>query len=484
MIIQRNGQSLGPHHSKLNYIRNLIMRYDKKPVTIRDFLLQWYPNVDVQPVGQRLNTTNITEAQPGAEKSAKSQGIIRTVLEGINIGEITLVRTENASYSYESVDGGHRKRYIKAFFENEFPLFGTKTYYKDLSPEDKKAFLDTELSFCIYDSLSTYEKGYIFRNLNETTDVNHQEELNSYGEIPVAEHIRETVRIVAGINNRINDLFSAKFDTNKNEYIFDNLSFNNKRLKMDEAVARFYFRFYDGGGIGKASDKDLKKMYQDESLTAVEMGKLKAKVDKLLSFLNDMAYARKNSIKKGLYWKEFVMLSRLYFYMEDTYKDFDVIDNIEFYRAFKKVFDLYTGDHPRGKYKKLINLPFDRSGRTVVEAFRGYMGHYDTFEKVNQTVLWMLEDFDILKYVQLKDPRRAFPTSWKEKKLSEQNYVDAVDGKPLNLDNSVMAHITSHKEGGLTVWRNLAVTSIEHNQAMGTMSLDQYKELLGLNIAA
>jgi hypothetical protein len=177
-------------------------------------------------------------------------------------------------------------------------------------------------------------------------------------------------------------------------------------------------------------------------------------------------------------------LSRLYFYMEDTYKDFDVIDNTEFYSEFKKVFDLYTSPYPRGKYKKLINLSFDKSGRTVVEAFRGYMGHYDTFDKVNQTVEWMLEDFDILKYVQLKDPRRAFPTGWKEKKLSEQDFVDAVDGKPLNLDNSVMAHITSHKEGGRTVWKNLAVTSIQHNQSMGTMSLDQYKELIGMNVAA
>jgi hypothetical protein len=462
----------------------MAMRYKKPTVTIRDYLLQWYPTIDVQPVGQRLNTTNKIEATPTDEKPAKSQGIIRTILEGMNIGEITLVRTENATYAYESVDGGHRKRYIKAFFENEFPLWGTKTYYKDLSAEDKKAFLDTELTFCIYNSLSTYQKGYIFRNLNETTDVNHQEELNSYGEIPIAESIRETVRIVAGINNKINDLFSCGFIEKKNEYVFDNLSFNNSRLRMDEAVARFYFRFYDGGGAGKAADKDLKKMYQDESLTVAETAKLKSKVDKLLSFLNDMAYARKNTIKKGLYWKEFVMLSRLYFYMEDTYKNFEVSDDIEFYLAFKKVFDLYTGDNPKGKYNKLVNLPFDKAGRTVVEAFRGYMGHYDTFDKVNQTVLWMLEDFDILKYVKLKDPRRAFPSGWKEKKLSEQDYVDVIDGKPLNLDNSVMAHIISHKEGGLTVWKNLAVTSIEHNQAMGTMSLDQYKELLGYDVAA
>ena len=253
---------------------------------------------------------------------------------------------------------------------------------------------------------------------------------------------------------------------------------------MDEAVARFYYRFYDGGGVGTASDEELEKMYADETITDEVAEKLKKKVDKLLSFLNDMSYARKNSIKKGLCWKEFIMLSRLYFYMEDTYKDFGVIDNTEFYLAFKKVFDLYTGGNPTGKYKKFINLPFDKSGRSVVEAFRGYMGDYDTFNKVNQTVLWILEDFDILKYVQLKDPRRAFPTGWKEHKLSDQNYVDVVDGKPLNLDNSVMAHIISHKEGGRTIWKNLAVTSIEHNQKMGTMSLDQYKELLGLDIAA
>ena len=189
----------------------MAQQFEIEPITIRDFLLQWYPTIDVQPVGQRLNTTNIIEAPEGAEKPAKSQGIIRTIREGENIGQITLVRTENATYSYESVDGGHRKRYIKAFFENEFPLWGTQTYYRDLSIEDKKAFLDTELTFCIYDFLPNWRKGYIFRTLNETTDVKHQEEMNSYGEIPIAEHVRETVRIVSGINNKINKLFSAKF---------------------------------------------------------------------------------------------------------------------------------------------------------------------------------------------------------------------------------------------------------------------------------
>ena len=40
--------------------------------------------------------------------------------------------------------------------------------------------------FVIYDSLDVFTKGYIFRTINETTDVNDQETLNSYGDIPIA----------------------------------------------------------------------------------------------------------------------------------------------------------------------------------------------------------------------------------------------------------------------------------------------------------
>ena len=68
------------------------MRYKKPTVTIRDFLLQWYPTIDVQPVGQRLN---ITDKLIGVVEPSKAQEIIFTILEGIDVGQITMVRTEN-----------------------------------------------------------------------------------------------------------------------------------------------------------------------------------------------------------------------------------------------------------------------------------------------------------------------------------------------------------------------------------------------------
>ena len=52
----------------------------------------------------------------------------------ITIGE----SPKNKLYKYESIDGGHRKRYIKGYMENKFPVRGK--YFSQLSDEDKKLF--------------------------------------------------------------------------------------------------------------------------------------------------------------------------------------------------------------------------------------------------------------------------------------------------------------------------------------------------------
>ena len=75
-----------------------------------------------------------------------------------------------------------------------------------MSEEKQRQFLNYEIVLSIYEPLDAYTKGFIFRTLNETTDVNHMEMLNSYG-LPIANCIRELVRVVQGVNNRIHELF-------------------------------------------------------------------------------------------------------------------------------------------------------------------------------------------------------------------------------------------------------------------------------------
>ena len=178
-------------------------KFAKQTLTIKQYVNDWYTKINCLPVGQRL---------PVAIGPEKREGIIRSILLGIDIGQITLVENSDDIYNYESVDGGHRKRYIWDYIQNKFSVDGK--YFNQLDQEKQKAFLNYEIVFSIYEPLDVYTKGYIFRALNETTKVEHQEMLNSYGNIPIANFIRELVRSVSGVNNTTHELFECSLIKN------------------------------------------------------------------------------------------------------------------------------------------------------------------------------------------------------------------------------------------------------------------------------
>ena len=87
----------------------------------------------------------------------------------------------------------HRKRNLWDYLNNKIKVNGK--FFSELPKEEQDAFLDSPLTFDIYQPLDAAKKGHIFRTLNKTTDVNFIEMLNSYGDIPIANYIRETVRL-------------------------------------------------------------------------------------------------------------------------------------------------------------------------------------------------------------------------------------------------------------------------------------------------
>ena len=178
-------------------------KYTKTPRKIKEFVHNLYPVINCLPVGQRLPVYS--------KNKSKEVGIISTLSNGLDIGTITTMElNSDEEHIEESVDGGHRKRAIWAFLQNQFrvPFKKEFLYFNELPKEVQKEFLDMELSFTLYKPLSTYRKGHIFRNLNKTTDVNFIEMLNSFGDIPVANYVREKVRLVDQINNPFHLLFS------------------------------------------------------------------------------------------------------------------------------------------------------------------------------------------------------------------------------------------------------------------------------------
>lgn len=442
---------------------------------LKEFL-RIFHEFDVTPVGQRNDSEN-NKLKGKKGKPSKAQSIIASILHGVDPGQITVHKDDSTGKVYVSIDGGHRKRYIKAFYEDEFPDYVSGKKFSQLSKEDQEYFLNIELCFCVYSGLTNDEVGRIFRILNETTQVNHQEMLNSYGNTPIANAIRNTVRVVPGVNNIPNKLFGYNQTSSSAPKRFHYFSFDNARFKMEEMLARVYYRYYVGGGVGSADDKDLEKMYIDLSSNEEKTTSIQKQVNKLLNFIYDIAEIHKMRTNNKLGQKHFVLFSRLWLYMEKLYEAFSIIDRVELYDAIMKEYALYTKPYDKQCAELKQPSPFD-SGKTRGKQFNDNLGWWKIDEPIIQTFSWLMEKIDMTKHVIVKDPVRFFPQSWRERKLAEQGHKCAITGKPLSMKSAVGAHIIAHSQGGRTNYDNLAMIAAEHNTRMGSMSVTQYKKLL------
>ena len=462
------------------YIKIEPSKFQKYTMTIKEFIDDWSYKIQCSPVGQRLDTT------PGPEKR---EGIIRSILCGIDIGEITIVENGEGEISfiegfkYDSLDGGHRKRYIIGFEDNQFTVDDVK--FRQFSDEEKKQFLDYEITLVVYEPMDVYTKGYIFRTKNKTTDVNHQEMLNSHGDVPIANLIRETVRTVTGVNNTHHELFEQS-GVRKKDKLPDSryLVFNNLRLKIDELNARTVFRLTQDNYLGASSDSDLENMYleqhEDKDIKSYEN-----KLKEHYNFLLKCSVAKVKVLGKGknrtLTMNDFKLLSWLRFYLLDEHVSFKVDDYEGFMRAYVSAFVKLTDKE--GIYgKKYITdykLSFDKTAdRHVSDAFVGYLGVPDHAGKIKQSLLWLLDEFDYKQFITITDKKRVYSEREKTKKLVEQNFKCYVTGKTITLENSHAAHLKAHGKGNKSTYDNFVMVEAIHNTDMGSIDLEDYKKLL------
>lgn len=443
--------------------------FTKSTMTIEEFLMNILPITDCNPIGQR-------PAVHMGPDNPKSVAIITSILNNIDVGNITLVdvKAEATPWIWESLDGGHRKRAIRDYFRSKFKVDGKK--YSELSEEQRQAFLNYQLSFTWYEPLSNFMKGVIFRSLNETTDVNDQETLNSYGDHPIANAIRETVRPVTradGKTSICHDLFDVTASGN-----FRWIDSHNLRLKQEEWVARVYYSFYNGGKLASRTSKPyLTKMYNDENINVKQ---LKRKADKFLDFVFEMAKARRQTAGSGLGNSEKNTLLNLYLYLSESYgSDLEATDYLEWYKAFSTVYtDLYRD--PNSQWQDIPDLPFESRQSTISQLFQDYTRNHDSADKQKQLVVWLTnhpEWENVLEYTLLKDRSRSFPNWMKEVTLQNQGFVCYIDGLPLDWADAEAGHIVAHAKGGQTVLSNCAMIRKSHNRDMGTMDVREYKEI-------
>jgi hypothetical protein len=447
--------------------------------TIADFI-KYAPLIDCNPVGQRPSV----EPDPiGIEKASKAQSIINSILQGLDVGEIKIDQLEIPDlYRYESIDGGNRKRAILGFVQGIFPthkssVIGEK-YYSQLTDSDIEYFSNYVLRFVIFKHLTIPQKGEIFRSTNNVTPVNHAEMRNSYGNIPIANMIRNTARHVQGIGNVPHILFDSYY-TKGGKETFRNVGFDNARLKIDEAVARITYRCFNGETLGTSSNDELKAFYENESLDEATVSKLQKKVVACLDFIQKVSSERKVLTKKGVTFNEFTMLYRLYFHYLETKGKFRVVDYNAFAKVFTKAFVSFDNKKPSKYAKELVKE--GKVNRIRYEAFKQHLGEHKTMFKMKNTIEWFTHEFDeTAATVFAIDKQRNFENEDIQAQLARQDYKDWVDGKPLTMKDAQGAHVKAHSKGGRTDVYNLIVTHKDHNSRMQTMDPEEYKKVYSL----
>ena len=469
-------------------ISQIPTRPKKETITISEFVFDvlsdfYYLNIDCLPVGQRLPVSS--------HNHNKSIEIIESILLHIDIGMITIMnltsdgvlnrkqrRAVGKAFKKESIDGGHRKRAIWAYVHDEFKV--NEKFFSELSDYEKKDFLKSEISFTIYDELDADTKGFIFRNLNKTTDVNFIEMLNSYGNIPLANYVREKVRLVKQIDNSYHELFGYTKSSKTQEPIYKYLSFDNDRLKQDFMFARITHRYMTSPKelLGGTEDTNLSDMYENAMYTDEYIKKFNNKIDDHLDFLRIMADFRKIKFKAGLSQHDFKILSYLYFYLQDTYGSFDFKDTEIFYEEFARANALLQ--NPDEKYTKILHKDPETGkelGYSLQTMYKKYIAAPSNTNKIKMALSLLIGEMkDLETFIEIKDTKRNFTQLEKEAKLSEQGFVCGIDGFKLNMKDAHAAHIVAHANGGKTVYSNLVMVRAVYNREMGTMDLNTYKE--------
>lgn len=450
--------------------------------------------IDCDPKGQR----------PDIESLSKKQGIIDTVIRGYDFGELKLRTLTEAvhritNFKYRSIDGGHRKRAVRDFINNKFRTsrntvaivngqeipVGNK-YFKELPPEVKAQFSSYKMRFTIYDeSMNDEQAGEIFRRTNITTDVNHQEMLNSYEDNLVAQFVREISRPIVGEGNKYHPLFEYKSLGEERKQTW--FSTASTRLRDDEFVTRFLTMLTKGEKNANwltSSNKEMENAFINlNRIWSVDPKRAKQDqkmVIDALDFMLSYVRAKKSVGGTTMSTQEFTMVSRFYVYLVRTFgrAGFKIADFEKLYVSVRNAMDRFVA---RGDTADLRTDTWtDKKGlRTVCECFKQYLTVHDDMERSLKSIEWLLEEMDINGCgIKFTDTARVFTPEQIDAGLRKQGGVDWIYGKPLKPKDAAGGHIVPHSEGGTTTMDNLCVITKEDNQRMGSMDAHLYKAMV------
>ena len=413
-------------------------------------------NINANPLWQR---DDVELTDKGGSKPSKAQGIVNSIFEGLDIGEISLAGITEK----EVMEGGHRTRKaIVDFLNNEFPMHKTskygEKYFSELSKDAKDFYRNYNLRIIDFYELDEAGKGRQFVQFATQTVLNFVEKANSYGMSNSIKYLREYAKVVDYGDGAVDNVLAIF----KHYVGFRNLRGAYLGLIL-ESVGLHY-----GGGLSTNENQIVEYL---DTASDSKIKTIKNAIEKEYKFYENVGAFWSTYTRKKISIMEFGFLRHVYFNLPKDFKieDYDVftknlVKNLNDFETNNADVDWTdeNGDRLDGRYAK------------VWDAFKSYVKKTGSDTITNYVRDWLPE---IVPQVVQKDSERGFPVKMLLQKYEEVGGICEVEGVPLHFSQVVGAHIKPHSEGGKTEYDNLMITTKFHNQKMGTMNALEYKKL-------
>lgn len=413
------------------------------------------------PVGQRPPVTS------GIKKSVQ---IVKSILDGYGCGMITVRDISNDTEAQKIygkgtkwlvIDGGHRIRALRNFFEGKFPV--NNEIYSEMDFNLSDIEIPVDVRVC-----TSQEATELFRKINTTTPVNFMEMVMSDEESIVCQYIRSQTMNVKEYDNEPHPLFEYYRNQRSGSWVVKNFDSDpNPRRKWDEYVAIALIRAISGG-IVDCGQPEIEKVAANCPPITENSKKVVEK------FLYDTLKLRKVKGGGGLNQSQIAAFIVYWFGLYGENKNFAIKDDA-FYQDFLTTYSMLMG-----KYNKALvdeTVVYDGVTWFTTDFFSKNIKNFSN-GKVQNQVYSLLRQYCKGDGLVLRDDKRSINGNHAAELLAQQGFVCALDGKPLELKDAVFGHDKAWSDGGETSIENGAMIRESWNREMGTLSFDDFRAVL------
>ena len=496
--------------------------YEYKRLTFSEYVLLI--------MAKKINM-NIKTNRPDINKKLKKQGIIATLWKGNCLPCFCLcIRVIDGVLCILVNDGGHRSRTFVEFIQDGFRT-SAKTYYTNSNgkkinignllfseieaqhPKIADKFKAVKQKFDVYHHISPKEMTEEFQDRNQSSDTNFQEgEVNCHDFNLFSTSVRNIDRIVEGEDSNPHALFRT---IDGEVTIGDDAlcGFGMKRLNWETMVSRLMCMLDNiDSNTPSAEEEEILELVEagcgieggrfTKSLTVFE--KLENDRDRFLTYASETMRnwnTPKRAVKKEI--KLMVAIFRFFFHLEyhyfnqkfysddypHGYKFYGVKDYSKFARKFGKlmatIYNKDDVDNPE-EFGRWIEGGKKGKGRTISNAFKGYLNHYNDPNRYQQTLIWMFDEFDEdfeAWGLDVRDAERNIPEKILRSRLVESDQKceccdRLIDDEKIKLEGAHnIPHSAGVQAGGCSGTKeNARASCFDCNRDMKERVFDEYKE--------